>query len=170
MDLNIKELLFPNPWTMLAQLCATFIIYLLYKKFLHEPVQAYLAKRADRIVSEVKEAETLKADAQAMHAKTQEEYASAMTRLKSVEATMLEDATKEKQAIIDSAQDEINALKNNLEKQYETEKSRLYGEVSNYMLEAAVAVNKKVLEGTQFDSTQMVDDLEKEMKSYDHKS
>lgn len=169
MTIDIAQKLLPNILTMLAQLGATFVIFLMYRKYLHEPVQKYLEKRSNLIESEVKEAEALKLESVNLKEKTQEEYGVAMERLKKIEADMLADAEYKRKAIIDSAQDDIDRKHNQLKQEYAQEKKRLYSEVQDYMLEVAVDVNRRVLEDTAIDQTNMMTALEKELNAYDSK-
>src|SRR5690625_1898946 len=57
---DIKELLFPNNITVLVQLSATGVIFLLYRKYLHEPVLKILDKKADAYQEAYLEVERLK--------------------------------------------------------------------------------------------------------------
>ncbi|CAM4242543.1 ATP synthase F0 subunit B [Erysipelothrix aquatica] len=169
MNLDIAAKLMPDPWTMAAQLAATFVIYIMYRKYLHEPVQKYLDARAERMAEEMKEAEAYRMEAKTMSAQAQEAYSESMDKLKIVEADMLRDAENKKQAIIDSAQEEIENEKIKMAEALKNEKAALYREVSTYMLDTAVAVNRKVLSERELDHSSMLQDLEKEMEAYDHK-
>ena len=62
LDLDIAGKLFPDPLTMLVQLCATGILFWGFKKLLWKPMQDYLAKRAevaDRALREAHEANSV---------------------------------------------------------------------------------------------------------------
>ena len=53
MEVNIVEQLFPNVLTVLVQLCSTFVLFLIAKKFLWESVKKFLDARADKIQEEL---------------------------------------------------------------------------------------------------------------------
>ncbi|CAM4235367.1 ATP synthase F0 subunit B [Erysipelothrix inopinata] len=168
MDLNIAEKLFPQIATMLAQLGATFVIYLMYRKYLYEPVQKYLDKRATVMEEEMDEAKKLKEESLRIKEQSDEAYVVAMDKLKEVEKTMLAQAEKERAAIVESAQDEIRRQENQLKQDFEQDKKMFYKEMSQYLLETAVSVNQKVLEDQDIDSDTLIPDFQKELRNYDH--
>lgn len=169
MDIDIANKLFPNIVTVAVQLLATGVIYLLYKKFLHEPVHAYLTKRAELIDSELSEAEALRSSAKHKNEQAVIEYQEAMERIKANENQMIQEAQAQKKAIIASAQTEIDRREAQLEQDYQEERTALYREVQQHVLEVAVDVNRKVLQDMTIDDSQMVDALEKEMDAHDYK-
>lgn len=169
MDIDIANLLFPNIATVIVQLLATGVIYLLYKRYLHEPVQKYLTKRADLIASELTEAEAMRDSAKHKNASAISEYQEAMDKIKDVEKQMISDAQAQKKTIIASAQTEIDRREAQLEQDYQEERAALYREAQQYVLEVAVDVNRKVLENVAVDDTEMMDALAKEMNAHDYK-
>ncbi len=169
LDLDIAAKLMPNIATIVVQLLATGVIYLMYKKYLHEPVHRYLTARKEHIHAELSEAEALRKSSEAMKVTTKEEYDEAMHRIKNVEEEMLRQAEKRRKAIIDSAQDEIDRRQLQLEQDLASERERLYEEVQTYLLEVAVDVNRKVLEDVDIDNAYMIEALEKEMDAHDYK-
>ena len=168
MTIDIAGKLVPNIITMVVQLLATGVIYLLYRKYLHEPVHKYLTERADLIESELTEAEALRIDSEHKQTKAVQEYQEAMEKIKAIEAQMIQDAQAQKKAIIASAQTEIDRREAQLEQDYQEERAALYREAQQYVLEVAVDVNRKVLENMTIDDSQMIDALEKEMNAHDY--
>ena len=169
MDIDIANLLFPNIVTVVVQLLATGVIYLLYKKFLHVPVQAYLTKRADLVASELSEAEALNDSAKHRDVKSVKEYQEAMDKIKAIEKQMIQDAQAQRKTIIASAQTEIDRREAQLEQNFQEERAAMYREAQQYVLEVAVDVNRKVLQDLPVDDTQMMDALAKEMNAHDYK-
>jgi F-type H+-transporting ATPase subunit b len=49
---DISEQLFPNLITILVQLCATGVIFIMYKKYLHQIVLDFIDKKADAFQKE----------------------------------------------------------------------------------------------------------------------
>lgn len=169
MDIDIANLLFPNIVTVIVQLLATGVIYLLYKRYLHEPVQTYLTNRANLIASELQEAEAMRDSAKHKNIKAISEYQEAMDKIKVVEQQMIKDAQAQKKSIIASAQTEIDRRQAQLEQNFQEERAALYREAQQYVLEVAVDVNRKVLANVAVDDTQMMDALAKEMNAHDYK-
>lgn len=166
MNIDIAEKLIPQALTMLAQLCATGIIFVMYRKYLHEPVMNYLDKRSLKMQTDLQDAERLKEEGLLLREKAKEEHASVVNNAKTLESQMLEVARQERQAIIDSAQDAIDAQRKRLEADFVQERQDLYDEVSSQMVSLAVDVNRKVLADIEFDHASMVQDIEKAMKDH----
>lgn len=168
-NLDIAEKLMPNILTIVVQLCATYVIYVMYKKHLHEPVQAYLAKRKAYLATEVEDAQALKAASIERDEASQAAYQEAMLRIKKAEQDMIYEAEAKKKSIIASAQDEIDRRTQQIEQDLAEQRENLYREARQYVLEVAVDVNRKVLEDVDIDNAQMIDALEKEMNAHDYK-
>lgn len=60
MNVDILEKLIPNILTMITQLAATGVIFIMYKKYLHSPVMDYLDAREEAREKELQEAEASK--------------------------------------------------------------------------------------------------------------
>lgn len=167
MNIPIDEKLIPQILTMLAQLCATGVIFIMYKKYMHEPVMKFLDARAEKMQSDLADAEVLKQESLELREKAKKEHESVVSGAKALELQMLEGAKKERQSIIDSAQDSINAQRKRLEDDFKQERQDLYSEVSSKMVGLAVDVNRKVLHDVNFDHDSMIKDIEKAMANHD---
>ena len=73
LGIDIQGNLFPNPLTMLTQLLATLIIFLMFKKFLWKPVKQILARRTQAMNDELEQAQQTRASAQAYLDQAQQE-------------------------------------------------------------------------------------------------
>ena len=63
MQFDITGVLFPNLLTMLVQLCATLVLFLLCKKLLWVPARKILKARQDKMVSDLDDAKRLQEEA-----------------------------------------------------------------------------------------------------------
>ena len=59
MDIDIAGKLFPNLTTLIVQLCATGVMFLIFKKFLWNTVREFMNKRAEAIEANVTEAKQM---------------------------------------------------------------------------------------------------------------
>ena len=64
LGIDIQGNLFPNPLTMITQLLATFIIFLMFKRFLWKPVKEILARRSQAMTDELAQAQKTREDAE----------------------------------------------------------------------------------------------------------
>lgn len=170
MDFDVVSKLFPNILTMITQLAATAIIFMLYKKFLHEPVLAYLDKRKELVSEELASAKTLNQEAFENKKLSESEYSKIHLELAKMREDMIKDAKRERDAIVASAQVEIDRLKDANTRALESEKKALYAEVDKYIFDVASLVNKRVLEDMSFNEADMLKALAKEIDSdeYQH--
>lgn len=163
MNIDIAGKLIPNIMTVAAQLCATFVIYLLYKKFLHEPVMSYLDARADKMVDDLALAAANKEESHALLEEAKITQRELMQKSKVLEEQMRASAMKERQEIIDSAQDEIQAQRDRNQALYEEERQELLKSQNKYILEMALLLNEKVLLDHEFNHDDALQDLETAM-------
>ena len=168
MNVDILEKLIPNVLTMITQLAATGVIFIMYKKYLHTPVTKYLDARKIKREDDLAEASELKLQASEMATKTKLEYEMAYKEISAMREKMVREAELEKAKIIDSAKDELESLRLRNEQVLENEKKRLYEEVNLHLLEVASSINAKVLSDYSFSEEEMLSALEKEMVSNDY--
>lgn len=166
---DIAGKLFPNLVTVITQLVATGIIYLMYKKFLHNAVLNYLNKREEFMLAEVQAATIQREEAEALKEQQTEDYKEAKAQLEVVKAEMLKTAQEQRDDIVKAGQVEVERRKLELELELESEKKRMVSEIEDYVLNVAIEVNRKVLSGIKIDQKDMIDNLEKEISSHDIK-
>ena len=168
MNVDILEKLIPNILTMITQLAATGVIFIMYKKYLHSPVMDYLDAREEAREKELQEAEASKKEAKYLQDKTKLEYEEAHREIASLRDNMLSEARLEKEKIIESAKVEIQQLKDRNDQILKSERERLYEEVNAHLLEVASDINQKVLSDYSFNEDEMLDALQKEMVNHDY--
>ena len=104
LNIDIQGNLLPNILTMLTQLLATLIIFLLFKKFLWKPVREILAKRSASMQSELDEAKKIHQEASAHLEEAKNE---------------IEEAKKSSRKIVEEARTEADSLRDSILKDAE---------------------------------------------------
>ena len=168
MNVDILEKLVPNLLTMITQLAATGVIFIMYKKYLHNPVTKYLDARKFQREEDLVSASLSKTKAKELQMETKVEYENARTEISALREKMLHDAEVEKERIIASAKVEIDMLKKRNDQILENERIRLYSEVNTHLLDVASEINKKVLEDYSYNDEEMLSALQKEMVDHDY--
>lgn len=168
MNIDILEQLVPNVLTMITQLAATGVIFIMYKKFLHAPVLEYLDARKLKREEDLALAALAKDEARDLQYKTKKDYEQAQKDLTKLRENMLRDAELEKERLLADAKVEIESLKERNDQILENERRRLYKEVNQHLLEVASDINKKVLADYNFSDDEMLSALEKEMVNNDY--
>ena len=97
-NIDIQGNLFPNLLTMITQLLATLIIFLLFKKFLWKPVKEILKTRSETMQGELSEAKRLQEEANSHLDEAKKEINEAKESGKQID----EDARKEAENLKDS--------------------------------------------------------------------
>lgn len=168
MEIDILSKLFPNVLTMLTQLAATGVIYLLYKKYLHEPVLNYLEARRNLIADELASAEKLKAEAEAIKVQSEADYADLYKELAVLKEKLTEDAHQEHARLLEESKAEIAALRAQNEKALVLEREQMHEELYASLLDVATVINQKVLQDTKYDEDDMLAALQKEIDQHDY--
>ena len=111
-NIDIQNNLLPNVLTLITQLLATFLIYLIFKKFLWKPVTNILEKRSDAMQSELDSAKKLQEEANEHLEKAKQE----INEAKESGNRILENAKREADNLRDSIiKDAEHKAKNKLE-------------------------------------------------------
>ena len=131
---DIFSLLLPNPLTVLAQLCATAILFFLMYKLAWKPVKKILDERSKYEQQKLSEVESLKAETEKLNAEARSTIA---------------EANKSAEAIVRSAREEATSVKqmmDNAQRDIELQRSKMLEEVHTQIVDAAISAAEKVLE------------------------
>ena len=129
---DIAAKLFPNPTTMIVQLCSTAIMLLLFKKYLWNYVLEFFQKRADFIEGNIN-------DAKAKNEKASEYLLESEKQAK-------EDAVKAKSKIMDEANKQAQEKIEQARHEIESEKLAAQDEMKKEIVDVAVEVATKVMD------------------------
>lgn len=160
---DIKELLFPNILTLLSQLAATGVIYLLYRKYVHAFVLDILDKKATDYQAAYEEIESLNKQQTLERQKFEQEKASQHEVLERSKQMMLKDIEAMRDKLIADTNLDIERMKKQAKDALEKEKQAMLEEVEQELVSVAFGMTEKVLEGYRFDEAEMLQALEKEM-------
>lgn len=167
---DIAEKLFPNLLTFLTQLAATGIIYLLYRKFVHEHVMNYLDKQADELSTAQNYAKEVEEEATAKSRELDAEYEKRIEQLRRSEEMMRKEAQQERATIIRRAEEEREVLLQNAQIEIEKDREALLREVEKHVLDLAVNVTERTLESYSYDDEELFKVLESEMEQMSHET
>lgn len=160
---DVEALLFPQLLTVLVQLGSTFVIYLLYKRFLHEPVLKILDKKADDYQHAYTEIENLKEEQSIERKNFEEEKKAQKEMLERSKEMMLKEIEDMREKLIEETNTDILRLKNSATESIRKEKEAMLDEVEQELVSVAYEMTEKVLEGYRFDEQEILAALEKEM-------
>ena len=170
MNIDILEQLIPNVLTMITQLIATGVIFIMYTKFLHNPVMEYLNARQSKKDEDIAYANLVKDEARDLQYKTKKDYETAQKELSSLREKMLSDAEKEKEKLLSNAMLDVKEMKKRNDQVLKDEKQRLYEEVNSHILEIANDINQKVLSDYSVSQDEMISSIKKEIAESNHQN
>lgn len=104
LGIDIQGNLFPNPLTMVTQLLATLIIFLMFKKFLWKPVREILAKRTQAMQEELDEARQVRVEAEGYLAQAKQRTEEARETGKQIVSDARDEAERVRESIVSDAE------------------------------------------------------------------
>ena len=167
---DIAEKLFPNLLTFLTQLAATGIIYLLYRKYVHEYVMKYLDKQAADLNAAQNYAKEIEEDATRKSKVLDDEYKERLEQLRRSEERMRKEAEQQREKILRRAEEEREVLLRNAHIEIEKDREALLREVEKHVLDLAINVTERTLESYSYDDDELFKVLESEMEQMNHET
>ena len=144
-DVDIVGQLLPNPLTMIVQLCSTLVLFYLMKHFLWASVQDFLAKRAEKMQSDLAASELAKQEALGDRQKALAQLNEASGRAEEIVNAAVRQAKDEKEAILAQANKEADAERRKAHEQIEAERQEMYSSMRQEMIEVAMAAAGKLM-------------------------
>ena len=145
MEVNIVEQLFPNVLTVLVQLCSTFVLFLIAKKFLWESVKKFLDARAEKMQEELALSQQAKEEALADRKVALEQLNTASTKSEEIVSAAIQQAKQEKKQILAQADKEAAAVKQRAQEQIEAERREMYASMKKEMVDVAFSAAGKLI-------------------------
>lgn len=138
LDVDVLTQLVPNPLTMLATLCSTFVLFMLARKFLWKSVKDYMGKRADKMQADLAETEKAKKEAFEDRKKAMEQLNAAAGKADEIVQTAIKDAKNEKESILAEASRQADAARKKAHEQIEAERQSMYDGMRREMVNIAM--------------------------------
>lgn len=157
--MGFEELLGVNPWTALFTLANTVTLFLVMKKFLFKPVLNMIEERQQEIDTMYSQADTAKADAEAMQAEYRQKLSvAAETSERMVKEAVVRGQNREDE-IIRQANREAAAIMDKANADIAQEKKKAINEAKDEISVIAMAIAGKVVGRalTAEDQVQLVD-------------
>lgn len=135
----------PDMWNVLAQWGATLILFLVIRHFVYEPVNEFLEKRRNAVVSEIEEAEDLLQEAEDLR----NEYKDKIQQARKEGAQIIEASRERGRDLEKSTLEEARVRAANMidkaEKDIANQKAEAIKDVRNETADLAVMIAEKLL-------------------------
>ncbi len=144
-EIDILGSLLPDPVTMLAQLMATGVLLLGFKKYLWVPVSEYLEKRAEIAQNDLSEARQAKEEAEQLQKQaTQQLQEAAMTAQKIIDRSENE-AKKIKEEILSQAQRQAKQKIDQATDQIQMQRKEMQSSIHKEIVDVALLASERLL-------------------------
>jgi len=136
-----------NPdWTFVFQLINTLILFLILKKFLFGPVNAFMQKRENDIKTQIQNAKSLDEEAQKLKSDYEAKIALADDEGKEVVKKYTQRAENRAFEIVKNAEAEVDTMKLNAHRELERERVKAVNELKGQISELTILAASKVVE------------------------
>ena len=135
-----------NFWTMLFAWCNLIILYFALKKILFRPIKNMIDARQGEIDSMYSDAESARADAEALKDEYEKKLESARDESEEILKSAQRRAVQKEEAIIADAKAEAQRVLERADEQIELEKKRILNEVKDEVSKMAIELAEAVIE------------------------
>ena len=143
---DILELLVPNVWTAITQLCATAVLFFLMYKLAYKPVRNILDERSRYEQSKLTEVEALKEENEKLNLEAKETIAQANKSAEAIVRKAREEGNSVKNELIEQGRQQSAQMMENAQRDLELQRSKMLKEVHSEIVDAAITAAEKVLE------------------------
>ncbi len=145
LEIDIAAKLFPNITTVIVQLLATGVMFILFKKYLWATVQDYFAKRADFIEKQITDAQGANEKAKQLMQESEEQARASVLEYRDIVEKARVDASKLKDEIVAEAKKEAEMKMSQAQREIEAEKTLAKQEMKEEMITIAMDVATKIM-------------------------
>lgn len=144
-DVDIAGQLFPNPLTMVVQLCSTLLLFFLMKRFLWASVKQFMSQRAEKMQSDLTAGEQAKQEALSDRKQASQQLALASEKSEEIVKAAVKQAKEEKEIILAQAKKEAAATYKKAQEQIEAERVEMYRSMQKEMVDIAMTAASKLI-------------------------
>lgn len=151
--------------SVIIQLCATIVMFIIVAKFIFKPVRKILKTRADYVEGQIKDAEDSKTRSLEYENTAKESINQAKEKSRQLLLEAKDQADEVKAKALDDLNDELNAKRLLAEKEIEQEKIAAVEEIRKQIVDVALQASEVVLnrEINEDDNSRLVEDFVKDV-------
>lgn len=161
--IDIASKLFPNVLTLITQLCASFVIYVMYKKYVHDHVIRFLDDKQQMMVDATEKAKAIDLEAQKQKELLNIERETMKRDMESYRLTLERKAKQEYDAQVKAASNEIARRNEASLQQINKEKEAMLQEVKEHAVDIAYMMSERALKEFEIDPTLSLDLIQRKL-------
>lgn len=144
-DIDIAQQLFPNPLTMVTQLCATAVLFFFVFKFLWEPARELMEKRSNAVHAKLSDAEVYLNQAKDKKDEAHREVSKAVNKSHEIINKAEDEAKSVRNEIIETAKKEADSKLEKAREEIVIEKQQMRDEMVTEMINVAMLATEKLI-------------------------
>jgi len=144
-NIDVLENLMPNVLTVVTQLCATMVMFLLLKKFAWEPVKKIMNTRAAYEQQRLEEAEKLKQENLELRAQMDKQLADASRKAQETIQNAQLEGQRMKENLVSEGRERSKQLIDEAEHSIELERAKMLDEMHEEIVDVALGAAEKML-------------------------
>jgi F-type H+-transporting ATPase subunit b len=145
LDIDILGSLVPDPITMLAQLMATGVLLLIFKKYLWEPVSNFLEKRAEIAQEALTEADLAKVEALSMKDQAHQQLQDAASTAQQIIDRSENEAKKIRESLLEQAQSRVEQKIEQADQQIELQRKEMKLGIHKEIVDVAMLASERLM-------------------------
>ncbi len=144
-QIDLLSKLIPNILTIITQLCATAILFMLMKKFAWGPVKNILAERSKYEQERLTEADRLRKESAELKAEAEHELQEASVKAQQTIKDARSEAERLKESLINEGKERSQQLIDEAQKDIELQKAKMMEEMHKDIVNVAINTTSKML-------------------------
>ena len=162
---TIKNNLFPNIWSFLAQILATIVLFVCIFFLAYKPTKKYLNKRRELLDNEVKETHKNKEESEINRIESEKNIAKSRAKAKQIVDDAKANAKLQQNEIVANAEETAKQIIKDSEDVVKRQQAKAMGEIKDAITDVAFTATTKILEREidEKDNQKIIDDFVNEL-------
>lgn len=159
---SIRNLLIPNGiWPFIIQLLSTFVMLVIVKRFLYQPIKTMLDTRANLVRSQLDEAALKEKAAKVLQEKLEKEAKQTKADLQRIRQEAQDEIDRTKQQLLSDAQLQASMLKQKANEEIILAKQKALAQIEEEIIQVALSATSQLLkrEVSSKDNEKIVEDF-----------
>lgn len=144
--IDILQLLVPNVWTAISQLCASAVLFFLMYKLAWKPVKKILEQRSEFEQSKLSEAQSLKEENEKLNKEAKDAIVQANKTAETIVKEAREEGADIKEELIEQGRQQSKQLVESAKHDIELQKNKMLEDMHDEIVDVALSVTEKMLQ------------------------
>lgn len=144
--IDILQLLVPNVWTALSQLCASAVLFFLMYKLAWKPIKKILDQRSEYEQLRLSEAEALKKENEELNEQAKNAIIEANKSAETIVKNAREEGLSIKDELVTQGKEQSKQMMENAQRDIELQRSKMMEEMHEEIVDAALLATEKMLQ------------------------